>query len=336
MGDNDDIEIWPAQASERRAVNGPVVAISQEALDRIQEHAAQDLRHELAGLLLGSVLEGDGQTLVRVEAAIAAQHLQSRRGSVTFTHKAWEYLNKVKDRDYPHKRIVGWYHTHPGFGIFLSEYDLFIQRNFFTAPWQVAYVVDPVAQQSGCFVWREGVVEQADSYDVYVPVRAGRGARQAARPAVEPFAATRAAPARPRRLSPVAAAMWVLLGLMAGMGAALLMAGQRTAPTPTVVSPPARQARKPAQATTTAPAVRPQVYYVVKPGDSLWRIAEQHYRGHGELWNFIAKANGLDLGASLEPGMRLRIPPMSEIYGGEAITTQPGRKKDGSGSGAGH
>jgi len=38
------------------------------------------------------------------------------------------------DAQFADKKIVGWYHSHPGFGIFLSEYDLFIHRNFFTAP----------------------------------------------------------------------------------------------------------------------------------------------------------------------------------------------------------
>ncbi len=31
----------------------------------------------------------------------------------------------------PNIDIVGWYHTHPSFGIFLSHHDLFIHQNFF-------------------------------------------------------------------------------------------------------------------------------------------------------------------------------------------------------------
>ena len=49
--------------------------------------------------------------------------------------------------------MVGWYHTHPGVGIFLSGMDLFIHQNFFTQMWHVAYVLDPRARTSGFFCW---------------------------------------------------------------------------------------------------------------------------------------------------------------------------------------
>jgi proteasome lid subunit RPN8/RPN11 len=49
--------------------------------------------------------------------------------------------------------MVGWYHTHPGFGIFLSGMDLFIHQNFFTQLWHVAFVLDPRARTSGFFTW---------------------------------------------------------------------------------------------------------------------------------------------------------------------------------------
>ena len=57
---------------------------------------------------------------------------------------------------YPDLDIVGWYHTHPDFGIFLSSHDLFIHRHFFAQPLQVAYVVDPIRQTRGFFQWRDG------------------------------------------------------------------------------------------------------------------------------------------------------------------------------------
>ena len=63
------------------------------------------------------------------------------------------------DKDHPDARIVGWYHTHPGFGIFLSGMDLFIQDNFFNLPWQVAFVYDPTSEEEGLFVWHAGKSE---------------------------------------------------------------------------------------------------------------------------------------------------------------------------------
>ena len=51
------------------------------------------------------------------------------------------------DAEHSEERIVGWYHTHPGFGIFLSGMDLFIQDHFFNLPWQVAFVYDPLRRR---------------------------------------------------------------------------------------------------------------------------------------------------------------------------------------------
>ena len=61
---------------------------------------------------------------------------------------------------YPEYDIVGWYHTHPSFGIFLSHHDLFIHQHFFAQPLQVAYVVDPINQTRGFFQWHDGGLAQ--------------------------------------------------------------------------------------------------------------------------------------------------------------------------------
>ena len=64
------------------------------------------------------------------------------------------YLLKSRNRDYPQARIVGWYHSHPGFGVFLSDHDTFIHKNFFfSSPRQVAWVYDPHSDEEGCFGW---------------------------------------------------------------------------------------------------------------------------------------------------------------------------------------
>ena len=39
-------------------------------------------------------------------------------------------FNASLEREHPGLKIVGWYHTHPGFGVEFSEMDLFIQRIF--------------------------------------------------------------------------------------------------------------------------------------------------------------------------------------------------------------
>jgi hypothetical protein len=54
------------------------------------------------------------------------------------------------------ERLVGWYHSHPGHGIFLSAYDEFIQSQFFREEGQIAIVIDPQTGEEGVFVTRNG------------------------------------------------------------------------------------------------------------------------------------------------------------------------------------
>jgi proteasome lid subunit RPN8/RPN11 len=86
--------------------------------------------------------------------------------SVTYTPESWRYVNDRLAQLYPDDTavIVGWYHTHPGFGIFLSGMDRFIHHNFFTQIWHVALVLDPLARRSGFFSW-DRAKTRVDTYD---------------------------------------------------------------------------------------------------------------------------------------------------------------------------
>lgn len=63
--------------------------------------------------------------------------------------------------------IVGWIHTHPDFGIFLSEYDKFIHQNFFNEDYQVAYVVDPIQKIEGFYFWIDEKIEKCKGFYIY-------------------------------------------------------------------------------------------------------------------------------------------------------------------------
>ena len=68
---------------------------------------------------------------------------------------AWSVAADQLWQRYPDESaiMVGWYHTHPGFGIFLSGMDQFIHQNFFTQKWHIALVLDPIAKSGGFFCW---------------------------------------------------------------------------------------------------------------------------------------------------------------------------------------
>jgi proteasome lid subunit RPN8/RPN11 len=105
----------------------------------------------------------DGSCL-DVIAAIAGEHAKNEGTQMTFTPETWVQMNRVKDQRYADAKIVGWYHTHPRFGIFLSDMDKIIHKHHFSQPWTTALVVDPLQETEGFFVWNDGEPSPAPEY----------------------------------------------------------------------------------------------------------------------------------------------------------------------------
>jgi proteasome lid subunit RPN8/RPN11 len=138
--------------------SSPSVVFEAEVARRIRQHSRSSPKSEVCGVLIGR--ERNHTTLV--DASIPGANAAQGGAHVTFTQETWEHIYQVKDQEYPDARIVGWYHSHPGFGVFLSEHDLFIQENFFSSPQQIAWVYDPHSDEEGCFGWCNKKVEKLD------------------------------------------------------------------------------------------------------------------------------------------------------------------------------
>jgi proteasome lid subunit RPN8/RPN11 len=119
-------------------------------------HAKEDDSVEICGVLVGRWGKDEHGPFALVTDYIRCDNAASKLAEVTFTHESWAAINREMDTRYADKRIVGWYHSHPDFGIFLSDRDAFIHEHFFNGPGQVAYVVDPVRNLEGAFSWRQG------------------------------------------------------------------------------------------------------------------------------------------------------------------------------------
>jgi len=132
------------------------VVVSAAAFNEIKVHASREPSVEVCGVLVGRLLKDSLGPFLLVEAALQGTAAREAGSHVTFTHETWDHIHREKDRTCPELAIIGWYHTHPGFGVFLSEMDQFIQDNFFNLPHQIALVYDPLAEQLGLFVWKQG------------------------------------------------------------------------------------------------------------------------------------------------------------------------------------
>jgi proteasome lid subunit RPN8/RPN11 len=123
------------------------VSVSQTALDKIINHAKSKEEEEVAGLLIGKLV---GQTIV-IEDAVTGRIEASPTGVVLPP----ETIAKIAD-DILEQRIqgnvVGWYHSHLGYGIFMSKTDIEAQKRLQQfSPYITALIVDPVRDEIGFF-----------------------------------------------------------------------------------------------------------------------------------------------------------------------------------------
>lgn len=142
------------------------IYIRESALRGIEEHTKSSY-NEVGGLLIGGVYSSNGRSYVRIEDFIPAQSAAERKTKLTFTHDTWSQLNSQREQRWPHLRVVGWYHSHPGLGVFLSDDDRFIHRNFFNDDSMVAYVVDPVDSDRAFFKWSEQKLIKSAGFYVF-------------------------------------------------------------------------------------------------------------------------------------------------------------------------
>ena len=180
----------------------PTLVVDSEVVRQIRQHARSSSKTEVCGVLIGQ----DRDHRIEVAACIEGQNAEEAGAHVTFTQDTWEHIYAIKDQKYPEERIVGWYHSHPGFGVFLSDHDTFIHKNFFSSPGQVAWVFDPHSDEEGCFGWVGGRIERLTQIGV-VDRRGGEDAQEGGRP--EPVAADGAVADDPaarrekRKISPI-------------------------------------------------------------------------------------------------------------------------------------
>lgn len=130
------------------------------ALEQAYKHARKYPNREVGGVLLGVIRRfKQGRIITIVTSIIRADGAIGRQASLRFTPEAWAEVLGIRDRDPIYQdevrwQIVGWYHTHPNFGIFLSSMDVHTHRTF-TDPGHIALVIDPVRNKYGTFGWND-------------------------------------------------------------------------------------------------------------------------------------------------------------------------------------
>lgn len=129
------------------------VVVELATFDAIRTHADENLKREIGGILLGRYLQDGDRRFVKVTQSLRADAGESYPGAFDFTVEALLALEHDRETRFSDLAVVGWYHSHPGFGVFYSSLDAYSHRTQFRAPFHVGMVVDPHARQAGFFVW---------------------------------------------------------------------------------------------------------------------------------------------------------------------------------------
>ena len=146
------------------------IYISQSTYKLIMRFTENKLTNESGGILIGAIINELGKTNIIIKDFIEAKYCESTPTTLKFTHETWEYFHKEIGKKHNDMQIVGWIHTHPNFGIFLSEYDRFIHENFFKEEFQIALVVDPIQKNEGFYFWNNNSIEKCTGYYVFEEV----------------------------------------------------------------------------------------------------------------------------------------------------------------------
>jgi proteasome lid subunit RPN8/RPN11 len=130
------------------------IYVDLDVMRDMEAHARSNTRVELGGVMLGfQRVDSQGFPFVIVSDCLRAEHYEATKGSFKFTHETWSQITRDRAKFRPDLEMVGWYHTHPGWSVFLSGMDLFICDHFFNRPLDVALVIDPCKGDRGWFYW---------------------------------------------------------------------------------------------------------------------------------------------------------------------------------------
>lgn len=134
------------------------VYILESAYRKMLNHVKEDKNVECGGVLVGSPFQTSDHKTVFVIIKDVIRNESRDRSVVHFTVSPEEVkrTRKYIAENCAGEMAIGWYHSHPGHGIFLSGLDMTIVKGVYNAPWNIAWVIDSIRQQEGVFYGADG------------------------------------------------------------------------------------------------------------------------------------------------------------------------------------
>ncbi|KAH8105949.1 JAB1/Mov34/MPN/PAD-1 ubiquitin protease-domain-containing protein [Cristinia sonorae] len=154
MNIESDLDHMMAQAQGQRGRgettvpdNGEVIHISSLALLKMLKHGRAGVPMEVMGLMLGEFVD---EYTVQVIDVFAMPQSGTTVSVESVDHVFQTKMMEMLKQTGRPEMVVGWYHSHPGFGCWLSSVDINTQQLFESLdPRSVAVVVDPIQSVKG-------------------------------------------------------------------------------------------------------------------------------------------------------------------------------------------
>ena len=125
----------------------------KDAHTQVLNHVYRDTRNECGGVLVGHHFQtlDHKKTFIIITGTIPQLSNDVSVGHFTVGFEEIRATREQLENEYAGLAVVGWYHSHPGHGIFLSGMDQNIVRSFYNSDWHVAHVIDPNQRIEGLF-----------------------------------------------------------------------------------------------------------------------------------------------------------------------------------------
>jgi|GEM_PF-315390 len=146
-----------------------MLVVTSEVLATVNAHVRGDLKNELGGFLLGNrcICPEKKIEYIRIDNSPEARFTSNGPVSIELFDETFQHLVDERDGKYKGKVVIGWYHSHPDYGAFLSPRDVAVHTNRLPQPWNVALVIDPLRGEGGFFCWRNGKLHPYALVDFY-------------------------------------------------------------------------------------------------------------------------------------------------------------------------
>jgi len=131
----------------------PEVIIGLDVIERIKERCKAASPNETIGFFVGyRCTTDDGCKLTIVKDIIAGPVMGYRASAEVTKESRGIFLKQILDK-YPDCSEVGWWHSHPNFGCFMSGTDEGNHLKWYDNPFSIALVYDPIRDELAIFKW---------------------------------------------------------------------------------------------------------------------------------------------------------------------------------------